>query len=126
MAAVGDLQELRAVLRDQLLVGGDHVLAPLEAGAGIFVGGLESADHLDDDRNAVVVQDDVEVLDEPVGVEAVGEIAHIEDVLEIELLSRLSFKALLIFEKHVDNAGTDGAAAQNRDVDHDMVPPNVF
>ena len=67
--ALGRLEQLGAVLGEQLLVAGDDRLARLEGGEDQVAGGLDAADELDDEVDVGVVDDRAGVVGEPVGRE---------------------------------------------------------
>ena len=64
--ALGGLEELGAVLGEQLLVAGDDRLAGLEGGEDEVAGGLDAADELDDEVDVGIVDDRAGVVGEPV------------------------------------------------------------
>ena len=66
-AALGRLEQLGAVVGEQLLVAGDHRLAGLERGEDEVAGRLDAADDLDDDVDARGRRRRAGVVGEPVG-----------------------------------------------------------
>ena len=56
------LRQLLIVGGDQRLVGGDHVLARLQCGGDVLVGGVQTAHHLRHNVDAVVVEDILKIM----------------------------------------------------------------
>ena len=84
---LGQCQQLFAVGCDQLLVGGAHALARLEAALGKLIGRADAAHDLGDHANLRVVLDDRKVGHELVRIGQVREITQVEYILDLDLFA---------------------------------------
>ena len=115
---VGDREQLGPDVGEQLLVAGDDRLAGLERGRDQLAGGLDAADHLDDEIDVGILDDAHRVTGEhPVrqrDAAIAGEVAHGDaGDLEPQAGAGLDRRRLLGDERH--ERGADVAAAEQPD-----------
>ena len=116
---LGQLEQFAAVLGHQLLVGGDHTLARGQGPAGEIQGHLGPADGLHHDVDLWVVLDDAEVMDDLVGEGTVGEVPHVQDILEPNEVVHLFINVRAVGGQHLGHTGTYHAETQDCYVHHD-------
>ena len=97
----GNLQQLSAVGCNQLLVGGNDMLSGLQCPLGKIEGGGQSTDRLDDDRNILIVQNNLKILGPFVGIGSSLQAADINDILDIQAASRLLLDSRTILVKNL-------------------------
>ena len=83
----GKGQQLCAVGRDHLLVGGADAAPALEAPAHIRVGKFCAANGLDDDLDFGVIQDRVDGFRKKRGIRRTGKVPHIQDIFDLDGLT---------------------------------------
>ena len=106
----GDTDELRANRIYERLVGGDAVLALLEAGLHELIGRVNAAHGLDDELDLRIVLDDGKVGNQLIIVNTdIG--MKIQYILELDRLADLLFDLRLIDAQYLCYAGADGAIA---------------
>ena len=108
---LGQPQQLGAVGRHHLLVGGADAAAAFEARLYIRVSEAGTADGLDDDLDLRIFQNGVEVLDEKMGGGMVGEVLGVEDVLHLNGFPRPAGHARCVAAEHLVHAAAHRAKA---------------
>jgi len=120
----GQLDQLAAVLGDDVLVGRHHVLAPLQRPRDVAPGRLDpaagAADELDDDVDRRIVQDLPGVGGDP--FQSHGDAAGLrriphQDPADLDGAAGAVGKLLRVLCHDFDDAGTDGAEAHQPDAD---------
>ncbi len=106
-------EQLGAVRRDKLLVGGDNALARLDTAGNELIGRVKSAHYLYDYADLEVVDDLLKVLCESVRDRAVGELAKVENLLDVDFLAETREQLLLVRQQDFGDARTDNAVSHN-------------
>ena len=108
-----DDRKLSAEGIDELLVGGAHALAPLEAllreGEGRFL----ASHRLTDDPDFRVIEDHVDVVNDTVRIGGVREIPKVQDVLHMESLRQIPLNLLLVSVNDLGYAAADRAETKD-------------
>ena len=81
---LGQIGQLLIVGGDQRLVGGDHMLARLQGGGNVLIGGMQAAHHLRHDVDAAVVEDILKIMGGDVGDP--GLLRADENAADVEIL----------------------------------------
>ena len=106
----GDADELRTDRIYERLVGGDAVLALLEAGLHELIGRVNATHGLDDELDLRIVLDDGKVGNQLIIIDTdIG--TKIQYILELDRLADLLFDLRLIDAQYLCHAGADGAVA---------------
>ena len=90
--------------RDELFVGGDDAFAVFQAALDVGVRRIQSAYDLDDDSDFGIVDDLFEILSEAVGEGMVGEVAYVENVLDVKFHTRLAFDTCSVFNEQLGDS----------------------
>ena len=114
-------QQLTAMLRHQLLVGGDDVLARHQRPLRVFVGRLHAADGLHHHADVVVLFDLLEIVGHQLAVRAVLEVPD-QNGLDLQGFPQLVFDLLGVFRHDLGNAGADSTQAHDRNLYHPLSP----
>ena len=96
-----------ALFGDELLVGGRNALAFFEARLNERESGLNAAHALCNSGYLIVVEDIVKILGKFILIRRVGEIAEVEDILDIHFRTRVLFDTLLVLVEEINNARAD-------------------
>ena len=116
----GQGQQLCALLRHQLLVGGDHVLAGVQGPLRVLVGRLHAADGLHHHPDSMVLLDLREVIRHQLTVGPVLEMPH-QNGLHLQGLAQLSLDLPGVFRHYLGHAGAHRTKAHNRNLYHASV-----
>ena len=119
----GKGQQLCAVGRDHLLVGGADAAPALEALAHIRVGKFCAANGLDDDLDFGVIQDRVDGFRKKRGIRRTGKVPHIQDIFDLDRLTGAAGDGGCIAAADLQHAGADRAEAHDCDFSHWKNPP---
>jgi len=112
--------QLRTLLGDELLVGGDHRFAVLQGSADQGPGRLDAAHHLDDDVHIIGVNDVRGIVGEDlVGKREATITAEVADdgPRHLQLRAGPRGDVVGLTGEDRDDPGTDGAAAEQADPD---------
>ena len=115
------LEQLHAVLCDQLLVRRDHVLPGLERPPHHVQRCAAPADRLHDQPDLRVTLDHVKVLHDLVRARAVRHFAPCHGVLQADLFARACRDRVRVFHQDLRHAAANGAGAENCDLLHRFV-----
>ena len=119
----GKGQQLCAVGRDHLLVGGADAAPALEALAHIRVGKFCAANGLDDDLDFGVIQDRVDGFRKKRGIRRTGKVPHIQDIFDLDGLTGAAGDGGRIAAADLQHTGADRAEAHDCDFSHWKNPP---
>ena len=114
----GQVQQTAAVGGHQFFVGGDHALALLQGPLGEVQRSAHAADGLHDHVDLRVMLDDGEVLHKMLRKGAVGEVPHVQDILDFNELVGFFLDAGAVAGEDLRHTGADHAEAQDRYFDH--------
>ena len=114
-------QQLAALLRHQLLVGGNHVLPGGQGPLRVLIGRLHPADGLHHHPDAVVLFDLLEIIRHQLAVRPVLEMPD-QHAFHLQGLPQLPLDLPGVLRHHLGNAGAHGAQAQNRNLYHFRKP----
>ena len=113
----GQGQQLCALLRHQLLVGGYNMLARLQSTPGVLIGRVYPANGFHHHADALVLFNPPEVIRHQLTVGAILEMPH-QNGFHLQRLSQLPLNLPGVFRHYPGNAGADGSKAQNCNLYH--------
>ena len=119
---LGQRQQLRAVLGDELFVGGDDVLADLQRAADEIQRRAAAADGLNDQKDLGVGLHNGKVLYHLVVEGRVRHVAQIDDIGQLQRFARILFQYRCVPQQDLGAAAADGTGAQDRDLLHSGSP----
>ena len=111
------LQKLPAMLRHQLLVGGDHMLPGHQAAPSVVQGCVHAADDLHRHGNFRILRDVLDAVRHPVPPGALPK-APDQDAFQGDLLPQPGGDGLPVLLQHPGDAAAHRAEAQYRDLCH--------
>ena len=117
--------ELKALFRNQLLVGCDHALAGFQAALVILVGQRRAAYALGHHLDLRVVGDSLYVVDNEICKRMVGPGLAAEDVFYLYLTARPACDEITIFGKHFHRAAAHDAYPEYCNFDHIFSPSSL-
>ena len=114
----GELEQLDTEGGNDLLVGGDDVLASLKCSLGKIVGGVCTAHHFGDQSNLGVIENDIKIVHDAIGKGAVGKFAQIKNVFDVDFVADIGFYHRFVRCQDLGSAASNGAESEQCYVDH--------
>ena len=119
-------EQLGAVRRHQLLVGGNHAFPRAQQRKGELQRGMDPADRLRRDRDRRILRDLRKIVRDQRSVRAIREIAEVKDLLDPDLLPAAAADGFGVIVEQFDRAGADDPEPENRDMNHKTSPSFCF
>ena len=107
------LQQLRAVLRHQFLIGRADTFSPLQCHLGELIGYADAAHYLTDYTNLGVIHDQIDIMNNLILKPVTGKLTDIQNILNLHCLAGALCNQLLIVCDHLYHTASDSAVTHN-------------